>query len=136
MRGGISDLELVCLVYLFLIVPIYVVSMLAALFCRSPEDDGNRRTTSRSLRSFANLLPIAVAFAFLVYGKVVTPLLPHYYTDAGFFLTWGCILAPLPLALVVTFCSPLKFYRVASSWRWVAFYGVGAGILVTILLFK
>lgn len=133
---GISALDVACLVYLFLIVPIYVVLMIAALFWRSPDEDGSRRTTSRSMRSCANLLPIAAAFAFLAYEKLVEPLLPGGYSDVGFFATWGCILSPLPLALMVTFWLPPRFYRVASSWWCAALYGVVTGLLVSVLVFK
>ena len=130
MLGPISDLDEACLGYLFLVVPIYVVLMIAALFWRSPDVDGNRRTTSRSLRSCANLLQIAAAFAFLALKKVVVHLLPGYYSDVGYFVVWGCLLSPLPLALVVTFWLPPRFYRVASSWWWMVLYGVATGLVV------
>jgi hypothetical protein len=121
---GITALDVACIVNLFLILPIYVVLMLAALFWRSPEKDQSQRTASRSLRSFANLLPIAAAIAFLAYQKLVGPRLPGHYSDAGFLATWGCILSPLPLALLATFWLPPRLYRVSSSLWWVALYGV------------
>jgi hypothetical protein len=126
---GISTLDVACLVNLFLIAPIYVVLMLAGLFWRSHDEDTSRRTVSRSLRLFANLLPVASASAFLVYEKILQPLLPGHYSDVGFLATWGCILLPLPLALMATFWIPPRLYRAASSWRWMALYGVVTGLL-------
>jgi hypothetical protein len=126
---GISTLDVACLVNLFLIAPIYVVLMLAARFWRSHDEDASRRTVSRSLRLLANLLPVASASAFLVYEKILQPLLPGHYSNVGFLATWGCILLPLPLALMVTFWIPPRLYRAASSWQWMALYGVVTGVL-------
>lgn len=133
---GVSDSELIALGYLFLGIPIYVALMALALFTRYFEKSATGRTPSRTVRVGANLLPLAMAGAWLAYQYVVRPALPGHYSDVGFFLTWGCILAPLPLVLVANYLisrSP-KLYQVASSWWWATLNGAAMAIVAVKML--
>ncbi len=130
---GVSDLDILCLVYVLLVVPTYVLLIIASFLWRSPGGDGGGPTAGQRIRSCANLLPITTVVAFLVYEYGVKPLLPPHYSDIGFFATWGCILSPLPLALLANYWLPRwpKLHRAASSLWWVALHGAIAGAFVS-----
>jgi hypothetical protein len=130
---GASDLDVLCLAYVLLVVPAYLLMIIVSLLWRSPARDGARLTTGQRIRSCANLLPITTVVAFLVYEYLVKPLLPPHYSDIGFVATWACILAPLPLALLANYWLPHlpKVHRVASSLWWVALHGGIAGAFVS-----
>jgi hypothetical protein len=134
---GLSDADLIELGYIFLGVPVYGLLMVAALVKRPFEKRASGRTPSRSLRLCANLLPITMAAALLAYKYLARPLLPGHYSDLGFFVTWGCILSPLPLVLAANYVlSRLpRLYQVVSSPWWMALYGaIGAMVVAWMFL--